>query len=270
MNPLTHQKRPETIARVADAWPRVELVVETIQTWQMNWWPSLIGRRCDLMDILPTWPEKDFGYLVKNGWSHVLLGVDSPYASITLRWVLRNLHLGVKPLVLLKMKKPTTKRDGNESKYSKKYIEEDERLGAGEQERPDRPRLRSCQLIWQQVWLRPIWSFPHEDTSFLIDVAQRRWQTGRHSKTYPKGRMEFATYDPQKLKPTALVSATRCMSSSAWHLLASRRIEHGFWYNQMAAQILTRAQLACSKRMYSALNPIRPVKLPIWRSQVPS
>ena len=41
------------------------------------------------------------------------------------------------------------------------------------------------------------------DTSFLIDAAQADGKADRHSKTYPKGRMEFVVYDPQKLKQTS-------------------------------------------------------------------
>ena len=64
-------------------------------------------------------------------------------------------------------------------------------------------RLRSLPAYQEASVIATYLSFPHEvDTSFLIDAAQA---DGKQviPKTYSKGRMEFAVYDPQKLKPTA-------------------------------------------------------------------
>ena len=65
-------------------------------------------------------------------------------------------------------------------------------------------RLRSLSAYQEASVIATYLSFPHEvDTSFLIDAAQEDGKQVVIPKTYPKGRMEFATYDPQKLKPTA-------------------------------------------------------------------
>ena len=65
-------------------------------------------------------------------------------------------------------------------------------------------RLRSLPAYKAASVIATYLSFPHEvDTSFLIDVAQEDGKQVVIPKTYPKGRMEFATYDPQKLKQTA-------------------------------------------------------------------
>ena len=65
-------------------------------------------------------------------------------------------------------------------------------------------RLRSLSAYQEASVIATYLSFPHEvDTSFLIDAAQEDGKQLVIPKTYPKGRMEFAVYDPQKLKPTA-------------------------------------------------------------------
>ena len=65
-------------------------------------------------------------------------------------------------------------------------------------------RLRSLPAYKAASVIATYLSFPHEvDTSFLIDVAQEDGKQVVIPKTYPKGRMEFATYDPQNLKQTA-------------------------------------------------------------------
>ena len=62
-------------------------------------------------------------------------------------------------------------------------------------------RLRSLPAYQAASVIATYLSFPHEvDTSFLIDVALEDGKQVVIPKTYPKGRMEFATYDPQKLK----------------------------------------------------------------------
>ena len=65
-------------------------------------------------------------------------------------------------------------------------------------------RLRSLSAYQEASVIATYLSFPHEvDTSFLIDAAQEDGKQVVIPKTYPKGRMEFAVYDPQNLKPTA-------------------------------------------------------------------
>ena len=65
-------------------------------------------------------------------------------------------------------------------------------------------RLRSLPAYQEASVIATYLPFPHEvDTSFLIDAAQADGKQVVIPKTYPKGRMEFATYDPQKLIPTA-------------------------------------------------------------------
>ena len=64
-------------------------------------------------------------------------------------------------------------------------------------------RLRSLPAYKAASVIATYLSFPHEvDTSFLIDAALEDGKQVVIPKTYPKGRMEFAVYDPQKLKPT--------------------------------------------------------------------
>ena len=65
-------------------------------------------------------------------------------------------------------------------------------------------RLRSLPAYKAASVIATYLSFPHEvDTSFLIDVAQEDGKQVVIPKTYPKGHMEFSTYDPQNLKQTA-------------------------------------------------------------------
>ena len=65
-------------------------------------------------------------------------------------------------------------------------------------------RLRSLPAYQEASIMATYLSFPHEvDTSFLIDAAQADGKQVVIPKTYPKGRMEFVAYDPQKLKQTA-------------------------------------------------------------------
>ena len=65
-------------------------------------------------------------------------------------------------------------------------------------------RLRSLPAYKAASVIATYLSFPHEvDTSFLIDAAQADGKQVVIPKTYPKGRMEFVAYDPQKLKQTA-------------------------------------------------------------------
>ena len=65
-------------------------------------------------------------------------------------------------------------------------------------------RLRSLPAYQEASIMATYLSFPHEvDTSFLIDAAQADGKQVVIPKTYPKGRMEFVAYDPQKLIPTA-------------------------------------------------------------------
>ena len=65
-------------------------------------------------------------------------------------------------------------------------------------------RLRSLPAYQEASVMATYLSFPHEvDTSFLIDAAQADGKQVVIPKTYPKGRMEFVAYDPQKLKQTA-------------------------------------------------------------------
>ena len=65
-------------------------------------------------------------------------------------------------------------------------------------------RLRSLPAYKAASVMATYLSFPHEvDTSFLIDAAQADGKQVVIPKTYPKGRMEFVAYDPQKLKQTA-------------------------------------------------------------------
>ena len=65
-------------------------------------------------------------------------------------------------------------------------------------------RLRSLLAYQEASVIATYLSFPHEvDTSFLIDAALEDGKQVVIPKTYPKGRMEFAVYDPQKLKSTA-------------------------------------------------------------------
>ena len=65
-------------------------------------------------------------------------------------------------------------------------------------------RLRSLPAYQEASIMATYLSFLHEvDTSFLIDAAQADGKQVVIPKTYPKGRMEFVAYDPQKLKQTA-------------------------------------------------------------------
>ena len=65
-------------------------------------------------------------------------------------------------------------------------------------------RLRSLPAYQEAGVIATYLSFPHEvDTSFLIDAAQADGKQIVIPKTYPKGRMEFVVYDPQKLKQTS-------------------------------------------------------------------
>ena len=65
-------------------------------------------------------------------------------------------------------------------------------------------RLRSLPAYQEASVMATYLSFPHEvDTSFLIDEAQADGKQVVIPKTYPKGRMEFVAYDPQKLKQTS-------------------------------------------------------------------
>ena len=65
-------------------------------------------------------------------------------------------------------------------------------------------RLRSLPAYQAASVMATYLSFPHEvDTSFLIDAAQADGKQVVIPKTYPKGRMEFVAYDPQKLKQTS-------------------------------------------------------------------
>ena len=65
-------------------------------------------------------------------------------------------------------------------------------------------RLRSLPAYQEASVIATYLSFPHEvDTSFLIDAAQADGKQVVIPKIYPKGRMEFADYDPQNLKQTA-------------------------------------------------------------------
>ena len=65
-------------------------------------------------------------------------------------------------------------------------------------------RLRSLPAYQAASVIATYLPFPHEvDTSFLIDAAQEDGKQVVIPKTYPKGRMEFVAYDPQKLIPTA-------------------------------------------------------------------
>ena len=65
-------------------------------------------------------------------------------------------------------------------------------------------RLRSLPAYQEASVIATYLPFPHEvDTSFLIDAAQTDGKQVVIPKTYPKGRMEFVAYDPQKLKQTA-------------------------------------------------------------------
>lgn len=65
-------------------------------------------------------------------------------------------------------------------------------------------RLRSLPAYQEASVMATYLSFPHEvDTSFLIDAAQADGKQVVIPKTYPKGRMEFVAYDPQKLKQTS-------------------------------------------------------------------
>ena len=65
-------------------------------------------------------------------------------------------------------------------------------------------RLRSLPAYQEAGVMATYLSFPHEvDTSFLIDAAQADGKQVVIPKTYPKGRMEFVVYDPQKLKQTS-------------------------------------------------------------------
>ncbi len=65
-------------------------------------------------------------------------------------------------------------------------------------------RLRSLPAYQEASVIATYLPFPHEvDTSFLIDAAQEDGKQVVIPKTYPKGRMEFVAYDPQKLIPTA-------------------------------------------------------------------
>ncbi len=65
-------------------------------------------------------------------------------------------------------------------------------------------RLRSLPAYQATSVIATYLSFPHEvDTSILIDVAQADGKQVVIPKTYPKGRMEFVAYDPQRLKQTS-------------------------------------------------------------------
>ena len=65
-------------------------------------------------------------------------------------------------------------------------------------------RLRSLSAYQEASVIATYLSFPHEvDTSILIDAAQTDGKQVVIPKTYPKGRMEFVAYDPQKLKQTS-------------------------------------------------------------------
>ena len=65
-------------------------------------------------------------------------------------------------------------------------------------------RLRSLPAYQEASVIATYLPFPHEvDTSFLIDAAQEDGKQVVIPKTYPKGRMEFVAYDPQKLKQTS-------------------------------------------------------------------
>jgi 5-formyltetrahydrofolate cyclo-ligase len=65
-------------------------------------------------------------------------------------------------------------------------------------------RLRSLSAYQEASVIASYLSFPHElDTSILIDAAQADGKQVVIPKTYPKGRMEFVAYDPQKLKQTS-------------------------------------------------------------------
>ena len=65
-------------------------------------------------------------------------------------------------------------------------------------------RLRSLPAYQAASVIATYLSFPHEvDTSILIDAAQADGKQVVIPKTYPKGRMEFVVYDPQKLKQTS-------------------------------------------------------------------
>lgn len=65
-------------------------------------------------------------------------------------------------------------------------------------------RLRSLPAYQAASVIATYLSFPHEvDTSILIDAAQADGKQVVIPKTYPKGRMEFVAYDPQRLKQTS-------------------------------------------------------------------
>ena len=65
-------------------------------------------------------------------------------------------------------------------------------------------RLRSLSAYQEASVIASYLSFPHEvDTSILIDAAQADGKQVVIPKTYPKGRMEFVAYNPQKLKQTS-------------------------------------------------------------------
>ena len=65
-------------------------------------------------------------------------------------------------------------------------------------------RLRSLSAYQEASVIASYLSFSHEvDTNILIDAAQADGKQVVIPKTYPKGRMEFVAYDPQKLKQTS-------------------------------------------------------------------
>ena len=65
-------------------------------------------------------------------------------------------------------------------------------------------RLRSLPAYQAASVIATYLSFPHEvDTSILIDAAQADGKQVVIPKTYPKGRMEFVAYNPQRLKQTS-------------------------------------------------------------------
>ena len=64
--------------------------------------------------------------------------------------------------------------------------------------------LRSLSAYQEASVIATYLSFLHEvDTSILIDAAQADGKQIVIPKTYPKGRMDFVAYDPQKLKQTS-------------------------------------------------------------------
>ena len=142
----------------------------------MNWWPSLIKQKISPWLISYQHDWRGFWLsLVKSGWSHVLVGSGQPYALHHPQMSPKEeaLHFGIKAISpFLKNESQPIKRDRNESKYSKKCIEEDERLGAREQAKGWSSliqRLRSLPAYQAASVIATYLSFPHEvDTSFWL------------------------------------------------------------------------------------------------------